>query len=135
MQHFGCCFNCECRACRFGHAELLDDIIDHWDAKAHLGERAAFVERLQQIAKAREVRVSFVSGDVHVGGVGRMYTRPKVSKAFRAVHLSVRVCVPTTYPLLQQGTSTLSREISRHASSAFLHVGLKLHQNGLLSVS
>lgn len=37
-----------------------------------------FVDRLQEVAKAREVRVSFVSGDVHVGGVGRLYTRPKV---------------------------------------------------------
>ena len=63
---------------RFGHAELLDDIIDHWDAKTHRGERAAFVERLQAVAKAREARVSFVSGDVHVGGIGRFYTRPKV---------------------------------------------------------
>ena len=63
---------------RFGHAELLDDVIDHWDAKTHQGERAAFVERLQQVAKAREARVSFVSGDVHVGGIGRLYSRPKV---------------------------------------------------------
>lgn len=67
--------------CRFGHAELLDDVIDHWDAKTHKGERAAFVERLQQVARAREARVSFVSGDVHVGGIGRLYTRPKVPQA------------------------------------------------------
>ena len=62
---------------RFGHADLLDDIIDHWDARAHLGERAALVERLQGVAKARGARVSFVSVDVHVGGVGRLFTRPK----------------------------------------------------------
>ncbi|CAK0753536.1 hypothetical protein CVIRNUC_002228 [Coccomyxa viridis] len=64
---------------KFGHADLLDDIIDHWDARAHLGERAAFVERLQQVTKAHGARVSFVSGDVHVGGVGRLYTRPKMA--------------------------------------------------------
>ncbi len=67
-----------CCSHRFGHVDLLDDVIDHWDAKTHLGERAAFVERLQAVAKARQARISFVSGDVHVAGIGRLYTRPKV---------------------------------------------------------
>jgi len=38
---------------RFGHADLLDDIIDHWDAKTHTGEREAFVVRLQQVCSCR----------------------------------------------------------------------------------
>ena len=69
-----------CCSHRFGHVDLLDDVIDHWDAKTHLGERSAFVERLQAVAKARQARISFVSGDVHVAGIGRLYTRPKVLK-------------------------------------------------------
>lgn len=67
--------------CRFDHADLLDDIVDHWDANTHKHERRFFVERLQAVAKAREARVSFLSGDVHCGGVGRLYSRPKVGSA------------------------------------------------------
>ena len=73
---------------RFGHVDLLDDVIDHWDAKTHLGERKAFVERLQAVAKARQARISFVSGDVHVAGIGRLYTRPKVLRSYS--HLARR---------------------------------------------
>lgn len=67
-------------ACRFDHADLLDDIVDHWDANSHLDERRVFVERLQALARARQLRVSFISGDVHLAAVGRLYTRPKVGR-------------------------------------------------------
>ncbi len=52
--------------------------MDHWDANTHLHERRFFVEQLQQVAKTREARISFVSGDVHCCAVGRLYSRPKV---------------------------------------------------------
>ena len=55
----------------------LDDTLDHWDATPHLKERKAFVKRLQHLARARGLRVSFISGDVHVCAVGRLYSRPK----------------------------------------------------------
>lgn len=64
----------------FGEAKLLDDIIDHWDAGQHHGERHTLIARLQNLAKAKSVRVSFVGGDVHVAGVGRLYTQPKVHR-------------------------------------------------------
>jgi hypothetical protein len=51
------------------------------DASEHLGERRAFIERLQGLAKGRQLRVSFISGDVHLAAVGRLYTRPKVRRA------------------------------------------------------
>ncbi len=34
---------------------------------------------MQVVAKAREARVSFISGDVHCAAIGRLYTRPKAS--------------------------------------------------------
>ncbi|DBA98627.1 TPA: hypothetical protein ACH3X1_014416 [Trebouxia sp. C0004] len=64
----------------FGEAKLLDDIIDHWDAGQHHGERHNLIARLQNLAKTKNVRVSFVGGDVHVAGVGRLYTQPKVHR-------------------------------------------------------
>ncbi|KAL3136206.1 hypothetical protein ABBQ32_007220 [Trebouxia sp. C0010 RCD-2024] len=64
----------------FGEAKLLDDIIDHWDAGQHHGERHNLIARLQNLAKTKNVRVSFVGGDVHVAGVGRLYTQPKIHR-------------------------------------------------------
>ena len=51
-------------------AELLDDLNDHWTSRSHKKERNWFIEELQKLAKARKIRVSFVSGDVHVAAVG-----------------------------------------------------------------
>ena len=68
---------CRCTG-RFGHAELLDDITDHWDASTHLQERADFIRGMQAIVRKKGVRVSFLGGDVHVCAVGRFYTHPKV---------------------------------------------------------
>lgn len=62
----------------FGEAKLLDDIIDHWDAGQHHSERHNLIARLQNPAKTKNMRVSFVGGDVHVAGVGRLYTHPKI---------------------------------------------------------
>jgi hypothetical protein len=66
--------------CRFGHAQLLDDIVDHWDAGSHKQERRNLMKRLQHYSSEAEVRVSFVSGDVHCCGAGRVYSRPKVRR-------------------------------------------------------
>ena len=43
------------------------------------------VKRLQGIAQSRHIRMTFVSGDVHVGGLGRLYSHPKMDlrKDFR----------------------------------------------------
>ena len=74
-------------------AELLDDLVrksrlnivktfnadpcgqnDHWTAKAHKKERNWFIEQLQFFAKAKRIRVSFLSGDVHCAAVGVLKT-------------------------------------------------------------
>lgn len=49
-------------------------------AGQHHGERHNLIARLQNLAKAKNVRVSFVGGDVHVAGVGRLYTQPKIHR-------------------------------------------------------
>lgn len=57
--------------------ELLDDIKDHWTATGHEKERLYVIKELQNIAQQRELRVSFISGDVHLAAVGRSYSNPK----------------------------------------------------------
>ncbi|KAG1139121.1 hypothetical protein G6F36_015989 [Rhizopus arrhizus] len=47
-----------------GDPELLDDMNDHWTAGNHVGERKRLIERLQQYAREKSVRVSFLGGDV-----------------------------------------------------------------------
>jgi len=64
---------------KFGKPELLDDLLDGWVATVHKSEREMFVKILQEIALVKNVRVTILSGDAHVGGVGRLYSHnPKV---------------------------------------------------------
>ncbi|KAF9349330.1 hypothetical protein BGX26_012362 [Mortierella sp. AD094] len=58
-----------------GEPELLDDLNDHWTAKAHKPERNKFITRLQNFANDRKIRVTFISGDVHCAGVGRFHAK------------------------------------------------------------
>jgi len=62
---------------RFGQPEILDDLLDGWAAKIHKEERIEFIHLLQEIASNKGVRVSVLSGDAHVGGVGRLYSRKR----------------------------------------------------------
>ncbi|ORY45905.1 hypothetical protein BCR33DRAFT_154781 [Rhizoclosmatium globosum] len=58
----------------FGQPDLRDDLIDEWTHPFHIKERNMMVERLQEISRTKQVRVSFLSGDVHLCGVGRFRT-------------------------------------------------------------
>ena len=57
----------------FGEPELLDDLIDHWTHENHTQERLDLVERLQKFSLDKNVRVTFLSGDVHCAGAGKFY--------------------------------------------------------------
>ncbi|RSH76798.1 uncharacterized protein EHS24_005194, partial [Apiotrichum porosum] len=54
--------------------ELLDDLNDHWCANVHKKERNALVIQLQDIALRQRLRITFLSGDVHLCAVGRLFT-------------------------------------------------------------
>ncbi len=43
----------------------------------HAEERLGFIHLLQRIVDRKGYRVSLLSGDAHVGGVGRLFSRPK----------------------------------------------------------
>ncbi|PVV04658.1 hypothetical protein BB560_000829 [Smittium megazygosporum] len=59
---------------QFGEPELLDDLNDHWTAEIHMEERRKLIERLQEFARTRGIRVTLVAGDVHCCGIGRFAT-------------------------------------------------------------
>ena len=50
-------------------SELEDDLRDHWNSHAHKGERLRLVHRLFALSD-KGVRITFLSGDVHVGAAG-----------------------------------------------------------------
>jgi phosphodiesterase/alkaline phosphatase D-like protein len=43
-------------------------------------ERKKFIERFQQFARERSVRVSFLGGDVHCCGAGKLYSKDMKEK-------------------------------------------------------
>ncbi|KAL0078565.1 hypothetical protein J3Q64DRAFT_1645692 [Phycomyces blakesleeanus] len=63
-----------------GDPELLDDMNDHWTAANHEVERRTFIEKFQQYAKEYSIRVSFLGGDVHCCGAGRLYSKDMKEK-------------------------------------------------------
>jgi hypothetical protein len=64
-------------------SELLDDLNDHWCANVHKKERNWLVLEVQKLALQLNVRITFLSGDVHLAAVGCLYT--KVKKTAKAI--------------------------------------------------
>ncbi|KXJ91329.1 hypothetical protein Micbo1qcDRAFT_162998 [Microdochium bolleyi] len=64
-----------------GGVEVLDDLDDHWTAKNHKDERRFVIEDLQDLAADKSVRVTILSGDVHLAAVGQFYSNPKLKLA------------------------------------------------------
>ncbi|KAI1425129.1 hypothetical protein F5Y12DRAFT_714598 [Xylaria sp. FL1777] len=61
-----------------GGVEVLDDLDDHWTAKSHKDERKVVIEDLQDLAVDKSIRVTILSGDVHLAAVGQFYSNPKL---------------------------------------------------------
>lgn len=58
-------------------SELLDDLNDHWCANVHKKERNWLVLECQRLALEMHVRITFLSGDVHLAAVGCLFTKQK----------------------------------------------------------
>nr|ODN95442.1 plasma membrane protein [Cryptococcus depauperatus CBS 7855] len=56
-------------------SELLDDLNDHWCANTHKKERNKLVLDCQELAKEMHIRVTFLSGDVHLAAIGCLFTK------------------------------------------------------------
>ncbi|KAI0997311.1 Uncharacterized protein K3495_g10875 [Podosphaera aphanis] len=61
-----------------GNVDLLDDLDDHYTARAHKGERRKLIHQLQDIASEFSVRITILGGDVHLAAVGRFYSNPRL---------------------------------------------------------
>lgn len=60
------------------NVDLLDDLDDHYTARHHKAERKQLILRLQKFSQTHSVRVTILGGDVHLAGIGRFYSNPKL---------------------------------------------------------
>ncbi|KAJ5949555.1 hypothetical protein N7454_001139 [Penicillium verhagenii] len=60
------------------NVEVFDD---HWAGKQLKSERTWLVEDLQDFAAEKSVRVTILSGDVHLAAIGQFYSNPKLNLA------------------------------------------------------
>ncbi|WYZ44155.1 hypothetical protein EsH8_VII_000591 [Colletotrichum jinshuiense] len=85
-----------------GGVEVLDDLNDHWTAKNHKKERTVVLQDMQDLAADKSVRITFLSGDVHLAAVGQFYANPKLGlpkhKDFRYMPNVVSSAIVNTPP-------------------------------------
>ncbi|KAK4241832.1 hypothetical protein C8A03DRAFT_11951 [Achaetomium macrosporum] len=85
-----------------GGVEVLDDLDDHWTAKNHKRERSIVVEDLQDLAADKSIRVTILSGDVHLAAIGQFYSNPKLGlakhKDFRYIPNIISSAIVNTPP-------------------------------------
>lgn len=58
-----------------GEVEVLDDLNDHWCARDHKPERNKLTKLLMEFGAAKGVRITILSGDVHLAALGRVKSK------------------------------------------------------------
>ncbi len=62
-----------------GHQDLEDDLRDHWRSQPHKAERVRLIHKLLELSEIRKIRVTVLSGDVHVAALGLIESTQKSS--------------------------------------------------------
>lgn len=80
----------------FGDVDLLDDVRDRWTHESKDLERTYFIRTLQGISHSRSLRITFLSGAVHLCGVGMVHdpNKPHDHKTMYQVVTSSMVDAP-----------------------------------------
>lgn len=60
---------------RFGDVKWIDDLADGWHSAEHVQECESIISRLVELVTKRALRVTFISGDVHLAAVGVLLPR------------------------------------------------------------
>lgn len=68
-----------------GGVEVLDDLNDHWCSKNHKRERNYLVKKLVDFGASHSVRVTILSGDVHLCCIGRLKSKIHHHPTFHAL--------------------------------------------------
>ncbi|KNC30212.1 hypothetical protein FF38_09738 [Lucilia cuprina] len=83
-----------------GEVELLDDLNDHWTAKDHKHERNEFLSRLMKFQAEHKVRITVLTGDVHLCSVGvfRSISKPSPEQDSNFIVSPVSSAIVNTPP-------------------------------------
>ncbi|CCH41664.1 hypothetical protein BN7_1205 [Wickerhamomyces ciferrii] len=65
-----------------GSVEVLDDLNDHWCSAHHKKERNKLIGNLQKLGSSHGVRITILSGDVHLAAIGRFKTKMHLNHVF-----------------------------------------------------
>jgi hypothetical protein len=76
---------------------LSDDLNDHWSHQSHEGERKRLIRALISAANARKVRITLLSGDVHVAAWGNIL-RKDVTPAENWMRINQLTCSAVVHP-------------------------------------
>ncbi|CAD7704898.1 unnamed protein product [Ostreobium quekettii] len=114
----------------FNEPELLDDLWDQWVCPGHRDERRRLVNRLQSLAFDRQLRITFISGDVHACSVGQFCSHPKVAsplidpRSMTSVVTSAIINKPPPAGILaaQQFFDCPRRDANRHTHEELLRI-------------
>jgi hypothetical protein len=114
----------------FGEPELLDDLNDHWTSECHKKEREELIARLQKFAKEKNIRVTFLSGDVHVGGVAMfkcnasnpVYPDKDYRLMYQIISSAVGNVPPPPVILKQLHLSSAKLQFDPHTDEKMYHV-------------
>jgi hypothetical protein len=71
---------------KFTNSRPIIDLEDHWAAAVHKAERNHLVQRLQSLGYDKQVRITILSGDVHLAAIGRFFTKAKLNVAQEKDH-------------------------------------------------
>jgi hypothetical protein len=80
---------------------LNDDLADQWMTRGHRVERLRLINRLLAFADKNQCRVTVVSGDVHVGGMGRIEARAGGGPPREPWTINQLISSPIVHPPLQ----------------------------------
>ncbi|KAG9120002.1 hypothetical protein FRC07_004685, partial [Ceratobasidium sp. 392] len=109
-----------------GKAELLDDLEDHWAAAVHKAERNHFVQRLQALSHTKQVRITILSGDVHLAAIGRFFSKAKLNVPQERDHRYIVNIEPMEVEL--QISSAITNAPPPDAVADVLNARNKLHR-------
>lgn len=110
-----------------GQQELEDDLRDHWHSVPHKEERIELIKKLLEFGRKKRIRVSFLSGDVHVAAIGAVETLRHGINGDNANVINQLTCSAIVHPpppaIVVWAMNTLmteTEEIDRHITARIL---------------
>ncbi|MBK8210715.1 MAG: alkaline phosphatase family protein [Rhodospirillales bacterium] len=81
-----------------GEQDLEDDLHDQWSSYDHRTERLRLLHRLLDFAEREGTRVTILSGDVHVAGLGVVQSTRRPVRWLNANVINQLTCSPVVHP-------------------------------------